>query len=53
MEYIERFMVIENNVKILTLIPLPNARDFWEHMGYMNVGKNGMCKDIWEACSNG
>lgn len=48
LEYIEYFMAIENNVKIAALIPLPNARGFWEHMGYINVGKNGMCKDIWE-----
>jgi N-acetylglutamate synthase-like GNAT family acetyltransferase len=53
LKYIERLMAIENNVRILALIPLPDIRDFWEHMGYMKVGKNGMCKDIWEACRNG
>jgi N-acetylglutamate synthase-like GNAT family acetyltransferase len=53
LKYIEHFMAIENNIKILTLIPLPDSRGFWEHMDYMNVGNNGMCKDIWEACRNG
>jgi N-acetylglutamate synthase-like GNAT family acetyltransferase len=45
LKYIENLMAIENDVKILTLITLPDARHFWEKRGYMNVGKYGMYKD--------